>query len=86
MMGILSDFLVANRSEAATTDRGAWPRSKGRITVLELTQLHFALTGEDGDEPTGKTAVHPFTGAKYPITRSMVFLSGLECLVDEGES
>lgn len=90
-MGILSDFVVADRAEAeaiATThDRTRWPlyRTKG-ITPLELAQLHFAITGADGNAATGRSAVNPFTGARTPMRATTAFVATFECVLDEGES
>jgi hypothetical protein len=49
---MLSDFVVADRSEAGAIARSAdhqsWPSFRsGDCTVFELGLLHFALTGED---------------------------------------
>jgi hypothetical protein len=92
-MGILSDFVVADRSEAesvaATLDRSRWPllRSKG-FTPLEVGLLHFALTGEDASAPVSppKFAKNPFTGKETPLSVSIAYLDNFPCLHDGGEA
>ena len=60
-MGILSDFIVAAPSAAATILASAGRKRRPtlqwkRITVIELALLHFILTGEDADARVGRHA------------------------------
>jgi hypothetical protein len=60
-VGILTDFIVAAPSAAATilasAGRKRWPTLQGKgITVVELALLHFILTGEDADARVGRHA------------------------------
>lgn len=91
-MGVLSDFVVADRSEAtavADTDRKRWPslQSKG-FTQLEIGLLHFALTGEDPDAPLSppKFVKNQFTGKELPVTVGTAYLDGFLCHDDRGEA
>ncbi|HEY2516149.1 MAG TPA: hypothetical protein VGI39_35000 [Polyangiaceae bacterium] len=92
-MGILSDFVVADRSEAAAVAdavrRDRWPslQSKG-FTLLELGLLHFALTGTDPDVPVSppEFVKNPFTKTEMPVTVGTAYLDEFTCLQDRGES
>jgi hypothetical protein len=92
-MGILSDFVVADRAEAAavatTVDRKRWPclQSKG-ITILEVGLLHFALTGEDPRAPVSppQFVKNPFTGKELAVSVGTAYLDQFTCLEDHGEA
>ena len=91
-MGILSDFLVADPSEAnaveGSADHQRWPvlQSNG-FTVLEVAWLHFVITGEDGDAPAVPRRVvsNPFT-KREQVVSALAQYSDFPCLVDTGES
>lgn len=92
-VGILSDFCVADRSEAAaiaaTTERTRWPslESKG-FTQLEVGLLHFALTGEDPNAPVSppRFVKSPFSGKELPVVASVAYLDAFTCLDDREEA
>ena len=91
-MGILTDFVMADVSEAnavaSAVDRGKWPTvSSGRLTTLEVARLHFVMTGEDPDAPASppQTVRNPFTKAEVPVTIFMQYMSTFTTLVDGGE-
>lgn len=90
-MGILSDFIVADPSEAASiganVDRGRWPtlQSKG-FTVLEVALLHFAVTGEDAEAHVKPVRLvwNRFSKKDQPVTVLGDYINGFRCLA-EGE-
>ena len=92
-MGILSDFVVADRSEAAavadTVRRDRWPslELKG-FTHLEVGLLHFALTGADPDVPVSppRFVKNPFTKREMPVTVGTAYVDGFTRLQDRGEA
>ncbi|MGH7281135.1 MAG: hypothetical protein ACRELY_06405 [Polyangiaceae bacterium] len=91
-MGLLSDFLVADRTDAnAIADN----RESDRWTKLELTGftslevslLHFAITGDDADAPVSPSRfVDVGEGQKIEITTSMAYDETFDLLVDGGEA
>jgi hypothetical protein len=91
-MGILSDFVVADPSEAKVVagagDRRRWPvlQSNG-FTVLEVAWLHFLITGEDADAPASppKVVQNPFT-KREQVVSALVQYSDFPCLADTGET
>jgi hypothetical protein len=91
-MGILSDFVVADRSDAdaiaSSTDRKRWAAFEaGDFTPLEVAWLHFVITGEDADAPASPREVvtSRFTGEQIVVS-ALVRYSSFECLVDRGGS
>jgi hypothetical protein len=91
-MGILSDFVVADPSDAAAVaagpDRSRWPCvQSGDFTVLEVAWLHFLITGEDADAPASprQVVLNPFTKREVVVS-ALTQYADFPCLVDEGES
>jgi hypothetical protein len=86
-MGILSDFIVADPSQArsigAGVDRRGWPtiQSKG-LTVLEAGLLHFALVGQDAAAQVSPSRFvrNPFTKKEQPVTVLRAYIEGFRCL------
>jgi hypothetical protein len=91
-MGILSDFVVADASDAdaiaANPDRRRWPafQSKG-FTPLEVAWLHFLITGQDAHAPATprKVVTNPFT-RQQQVVSALGSYSDFKCLLDAGES
>ena len=87
-MGILSDFIVADPTDAgaidAATDRARWPtyQSKG-FTQLEVAYLHFLLAGADPHAPTSppKVVVNPFTKREATVSVLVAYLDEFTCLL-----
>jgi hypothetical protein len=92
-MGLLSDFVVADRSEAeavaTTLDRKRWPslQSKG-FTPLEVGFLHFVLTGEDPHAAVSppRFVKDPATGEELPIPVCVAYIDNFTCLDDRVEA
>lgn len=91
-MGILSDFLVADPSEAnevqGTADHRRWPvQQSNGFTVLEVAWLHFAITGEDADAAAipRRVVTNPFT-KREQVVSALAQYSDFPCLADTGES
>ena len=92
-MGLSSDFVVADRSEATavadTVDRERWPslQSSG-FTILEVGLLHFVLTGADPDAPVSppRFVTSPFSGKEAQVTVGTAYLDGFTCHDDRGEA
>jgi hypothetical protein len=92
-MGILSDFVVADRSEASAVGgdvaRDSWPNfpSTG-FTTLEVGLLYFALTGRDARAPVSppEFVKNPYTGKMLPVSVGVAYLEEFTCLDDGGES
>jgi hypothetical protein len=92
-MGIISDFVVADASEATTiganADHGRWPsHPSSGLTHLEVGLLHFAITGEDPNAPVSppRFIKNPFTGKELPVSVVGAYLKQFACLDDQGES
>lgn len=92
-MGILSDFVVADRSEAAAVAdavrRDRWPSLEAKgFTNLQVGLLHFALTGADPNVPVSppRFVKNPFTKKDMPVTVGTAYLDGFALLQDSGEA